>query len=71
MFLKRYFSATSSYKKTVARDCLFSAVVHDMLILNNVINNELYKQEKLIQVNNARNKLIKMIPTTTEYDIGW
>lgn len=66
MFLKLYFPDNPSYKKGVSRDCFFTFLGYDNLISKHAMNNELEKKQKVIQLNDARNKLMKMIPGTTE-----
>lgn len=54
MFLKYYFSDTASYYKGVAREWLFIILRYDKLIWQNAMQNEFDRQEKVIQVNQAR-----------------
>lgn len=70
MVLKRYLSEKHRYKKIVFCECLFSGLRYDNLISKNVMNNNLYKDEKVIQVNEKMFKLMKMVPGTTEHDMG-
>lgn len=71
MSVERYTSDTASYKKRIARDCLFISLKYGKLISKNSSKNQDGQLEKKIQINEARNKLMKLVPGTTRYDIGW
>ena len=60
--LKRCLSATASFKKRVARDCLFNSLKYDKLISKNVMKDEGTLQEKASQINEAKHKLMKHVP---------
>ena len=71
MSLKRCLSDTASYKKRVARDCLFNSLKYDKLISKNAMKDEGTLQEKASQINEAKHKLMKHVPGTTMYDMSW
>ena len=71
MSLKRNLSDTASYKKRIARDCLFTSLKYDKLITKNGIKTEMDKDQKRVQINEARRKLMKHVPGTMEYEMGW
>lgn len=66
MFMKSYFSDTASYKKRVDSDCLLPLLRYDKILSKNAMKNQVDKDEKIIQVNEVRNKLIKVVPETTD-----
>lgn len=69
--LKRHLSDMASYKKRVFRDFMFSVRKYDKLIRNNLMKNNVEKEEKNRQISDARLKLMKQIPQCIEQDMGW
>ena len=71
MSLRRNLSDTASYKKRVDRDWLFMSLKYDKHISKNVMNTKDDKDKMRLQINEARRKLMKNIPGTMKYDMGW
>lgn len=64
MSMKIYLSDTASYEKRVCRDCMFTTILYYKLISKNAINNREDQDQKLINMNEERHELVKMIPKT-------
>lgn len=50
---------------------MFTALRYNKLISNNLMKNQPDKGEKVIKVNKARQKQMKMVTRTMEYDMEW
>lgn len=59
------------YEKTVARDCLFNFLRYHIILWPKGNNKQIYKDEKIIQVNEARQKQMNMVLVTMQYDMRW
>lgn len=59
-----------SYKRRVARDCLFSIPKYDKNISKNTMKAEVEREEKHIQISNTRLELMKLILECIAYDMG-
>lgn len=61
MFLKSEFSDKVNYKVRIAIEFFSTFIRYDALILKDEITNALPKDEKTIQGNYVRNKVMKMV----------
>lgn len=61
---------TTSYKKCVARDYLFSFLNHDLLASIIGANNILYRDLSFIKVNNGKHKLNNTLPMIQQFDMS-
>lgn len=60
-FLKLYLSDADRNKKRITRACSFTVLKYDKILLNKEIKNQTDKDDKIIQVNDARHELMKMV----------
>lgn len=68
-FLKVYLSDTASYQKSVSCCFFLNGLQYDKIISNISMINELEEQQKVIQMYEERQKLIKTIIGTMECDM--
>ena len=71
MQMKRQLSDAASYRKRVARDCLFSELKYDKLISKNAVRTDEERASKRMQVEVAKEKLMQIWPGTTDYDMSY
>lgn len=70
MHLRRYMSYTASDEKQTARDFLLSFLNNDLLVSNIGANNTSDFDLRIMQVNEAKHKPLRILPGTRQYDMS-